>query len=68
MMQGRIGHGIGLSLEEQPLKADVASDRLEPDGVYVLTVGAKGAGSDAASVSAMIAVTDAGSELLWRTP
>lgn len=64
LMQGRIGHGIGLSLEEQPLRNDEASDRLERDGVYILTVGAQGDGIDAAAVSAMIAVTEAGIELL----
>ncbi|HZT50798.1 MAG TPA: aminopeptidase P family N-terminal domain-containing protein [Stellaceae bacterium] len=64
LMQGRIGHAIGLSLEEQPLVAD--ADRLERRGVYVLAVGAQGKGADAAVASAMIAVTEAGIETLWR--
>ena len=64
LMQGRIGHAIGLSLEEQPFQDD--AHRLEPDGVYVLTVGAQGQGTDAAVASAMIAVDAAGIEVMWK--
>lgn len=62
LMQGAIGHAIGLSLDEAPLKDP--SDRLEDGAVYVLRVGA----ADAAVASAMIAVDDAGIELMWRSP
>jgi Xaa-Pro aminopeptidase len=65
LMQGRIGHAIGLSLEEQPL-ANSDAGRLERDGVYVLTVGTRD-GTDAAVASAMIAVEDAGAVVLWKT-
>lgn len=68
LMRGSIGYGIGLSLEETPLRTEIASDRLEADGVYALRVGAQGAVGDAAAASAMLAVSDAGTEILWRTP
>lgn len=65
LMQGRIGHAIGLSLEEQSLKTD--TDHLAPDGVYVLTVGAQGQGTDAAVASAMVAVADGAVEVMWNS-
>ena len=65
LMQGRIGHAIGLSLEEQPLRDE--AHRLEAGGVYVLTVGARGDGADAAVASAMLAVDGAGIDIMWKT-
>jgi Xaa-Pro aminopeptidase len=65
LMQGRIGHAIGLSLEEQPLQDE--TQRLEPEGVYVLTVGAQGQGTDAAAASAVIAVADGAIEVIAKT-
>jgi Xaa-Pro aminopeptidase len=56
-----IGCAIGLSLEEGPIGA------LESGGTYALAVGAKGEGSDAAIVSALIAMTEHGPDILWET-
>jgi Xaa-Pro aminopeptidase len=66
MMRGAIGHGIGLSLDEGPILSGAAS--LASGGTYALLVGAQGAGADAAVQSAMVAVTDAGVEILWSPP
>lgn len=63
-----IGNGIGLSLEEASSLNNDEKSRLEAGGVYAIRAGALGEGSDAALVSAMIAVTENGSEVLWRTP
>jgi Xaa-Pro aminopeptidase len=58
------GNGIGLALEEQPrIKAD-ADETLEPGEVVSLRVGISDE-HDHAIVSAMIAVNDYGSEVLW---
>ena len=63
-MAGAAGNGIGLSLDEGPrLDGDAA---LDPGATYVLRAGARGAGADAALVSAMVAVTDGGAEILWQ--
>ncbi|HUB95664.1 MAG TPA: M24 family metallopeptidase [Stellaceae bacterium] len=62
---GTIGNAIGLSLDEGPLADDVA---LERGATYALRVGAAGEGGDAALVSAMIAVGDAGASVLWTSP
>jgi Xaa-Pro dipeptidase len=53
-----IGQAIGLSLDE-------GGAALEPQSVWSLAVGAQGEGHDAAIVSAMIAVTETGHDLLW---
>ncbi len=62
---GRIGGAIGLSLDEGPLDDDAA---LEPGATYALRVGAAGEGGDAALVSAMIAVGDTATSVLWASP
>ena len=62
VMAGAAGHGIGLSLDEGP-RLDGA-DALEAGATYVLRLGARGVGADAALVSAMIAINDTGAEVL----
>jgi Xaa-Pro aminopeptidase len=60
--QGAAGHAIGLSLEEGPALA--GDTRLETGACYALRVGAQGQGTDAALVSAMVAMNDDGAETL----
>jgi hypothetical protein len=66
MLRGAIGAGIGLSLEEGPVLS--GGEVLAPGATYVLRIGARGAGQDAALLSAMIAVQDDGVERLWSAP
>jgi Xaa-Pro aminopeptidase len=63
-MAGVAGHAIGLSLDEGP-RLDGAAV-LEPGATYALRVGARGAGTDAALLSALVLVKDGGAEILWR--
>lgn len=63
MTDGTAGTAIGLSLEEGVLGGDAA---LVPGGVYALHAGAQGEASDAAIVSATVAVTADGADILWR--
>jgi len=58
MLGNRIGHGIGLSLDEAPVLAADSDAALEDGGVYALHVGVGGA-----FASAVIAP---GNEILWR--
>jgi Xaa-Pro aminopeptidase len=60
-----IGNGIGVALEEPPILSRGEIVALERGGAYTLRWGASGEGSDNAIVSAMIAVTDTRSEILW---
>ncbi len=58
---GTEANAIGLSLEEG------AGNLLEAGAVYAVSVRAKGEGSQSAIASALIAMTDGGYELLWRS-
>jgi Xaa-Pro aminopeptidase len=58
----RLGHSIGLSLDEAPLEGDA---RLAPGGVYSLHVGTAGPAGNAL-LSAMVAIGESGAELLWQ--
>lgn len=64
-VQSAIGHGIGLSFEESPDFGRDEKSRLEDGSVYTLRWGAMGEGSDNAVVSAMVAVSGPGMEVLW---
>jgi Xaa-Pro aminopeptidase len=65
-IQSAIGNGIGLSFEESPDLGRDEKSSLEDGGVYTLRCGAMGEGSDNAVVSAMVAVSGTGIEVLWR--
>jgi len=66
MLGARIGHAIGLSLDEAPMFAPGADSALEAGGVYSLHVGMSRADGHAL-LSAMVAVNDGGSEVLWTS-
>jgi len=65
MVDSTIGNGIGLSLEESPIPSRNENFQLEADCVYTLRCGAMGEGSDNAIVSAMVAVSEAGTNIIW---
>jgi Xaa-Pro aminopeptidase len=65
LAQSAIGNGIGLSFEESPNLGRDEKSKLEEGGVYTLRCGAMGEGSDNAVVSAMVAVSGAGTDVLW---
>jgi hypothetical protein len=62
-----VGNAIGLALEEPPLISAECTDGFEPGGVYSLRVGVCEQ-ADSAIVSAMVAVTEGGSDVLWSSP
>jgi Xaa-Pro aminopeptidase len=64
-VESAIGNGIGLSFEESPNLERDEKSRLEDGGVYTLRCGAMGEGSDNAVVSAMVAVSGTGIDVLW---
>ena len=65
-----VGHGIGLSLNEQPELCAAADSALVEDGVYTLQVGAAGADAAAgnALMSAIVRNRATGAEVLLRSP
>ncbi|MBX5437715.1 MAG: M24 family metallopeptidase [Alicyclobacillaceae bacterium] len=67
VLEGAVGHGIGLFLEEGPRWTASACAKLEANGVYSLQVGlaAPADGGHAAILSRMVAVTDKAVEVLW---
>jgi Xaa-Pro dipeptidase len=65
LAESTIGNGIGLSFEESPNLGRDEKSRLEEGGVYTLRSGALGEGSDNAVVSAMVAVSGTGINVLW---
>jgi Xaa-Pro aminopeptidase len=65
MLQSAFGIGIGLSFEESPNFGRDEKSRFEEGGVYTLRCGALGEGSDNAVVSAMVAVSGKGIDVLW---
>jgi Xaa-Pro aminopeptidase len=66
-IQSSIANGIGLSFEESPNLGSDEESKLEVGGVYTLRSGATCEGSDNAVVSAMVAVNEAGIDVLWST-
>jgi Xaa-Pro aminopeptidase len=63
-----IGSSIGLSLVEAPDFNEDREARLEEGGVYALKVGASGEGADNALGSALVAIENGKTEVLWRSP
>ena len=61
------GNAIGLALEEQPLITPGSEDTFEPGGVYSLRVGLCDE-HDNAIVSAVVAMNEFGSDVLWSSP
>ena len=62
-----IGASIGLSLVEPPDFNEDREARLEEGGVYSLKVGASGQGTDNALGSALVAIENGKTEVLWRS-
>jgi Xaa-Pro aminopeptidase len=62
---GSLGNGIGLSLEEEPQLSPNSEDAFEAGGVYTVNVGASDGQEHHGIVSALVAVHQDGSELLW---
>jgi Xaa-Pro aminopeptidase len=68
VLSGSVGHGIGLSLNEQPeFRAD-ADPVLTEDGVYTLQVGTAGSEADNVLLSAIVRSAPKGAEILARSP
>jgi len=65
LVETSVGNGIGLSFEEPPIFGRDEKARFEQGGVYTLRSGAMGEGGDNAIVSAMVAVTANGVDVLW---
>jgi Xaa-Pro aminopeptidase len=65
LVASAIGNGIGLSFEESPNLSSDKTISFEEGGVYTLRSGAVGEGSDNAIVSAMVAVSGTGIDVLW---
>jgi Xaa-Pro aminopeptidase len=67
-LSASVGHGIGLSLNEQPeFQADAPTELVE-DGVYTLQVGIADAKAGNALMSAIVRCTAKGAEVLVRSP
>jgi Xaa-Pro aminopeptidase len=66
LVTGVQGNAIGLAIEEHPLITLACEDTFEPGGVYSLRVGLRDE-HDNAIVSAMVAMNDFGSDVLWSS-
>jgi Xaa-Pro aminopeptidase len=67
VLDGSVGHGIGLSLHEGPEFLASEDTALVEDGVYALQVGAADAKAGNALISAIVRVTAKGAEVLVRS-
>jgi Xaa-Pro aminopeptidase len=68
VLSGSVGHGIGLSLNEQPEFCANADAALETDGVYTLQVGTLGIEAGNVLLSAIVRNRPNGAEVLLRSP
>jgi Xaa-Pro aminopeptidase len=68
VLSGSVGHGIGLSLHEQPEFRAAGDAALVEDGVYALQVGIADAEAGNVLVSAIVHNTAKGAEVLVRSP
>jgi Xaa-Pro aminopeptidase len=68
VLSGRVGHGIGLSLDEAPEFGAAADTGLVADGLYALQVGIADTEAGHALLSAMVRATPDGAEVLLRSP
>jgi Xaa-Pro aminopeptidase len=66
VLGGSVGHGIGLSLDEQPEFCADADGALVEDGVYTLQVGIADAEAGSALLSAIVRNAAKGAEVLAR--
>jgi Xaa-Pro aminopeptidase len=64
LTRGRLGHAIGLALEEPPLLSAESDAKLEAGDVYTVRVGASDGKAQHSIVSAMVALTGGGNEVL----
>lgn len=62
-----IGNSIGVSLDEEPRLLSDSDVALQAGGAYTLRVGATDGAGCHAIVSAMVAVSEAGNEVLWSS-
>jgi Xaa-Pro aminopeptidase len=67
-LSGSVGHGIDLSLNEQPELVAGAEDELVRDGVYTLQVGVADAKAGNVLLSAMVRNAPEAAEVLVRSP
>jgi Xaa-Pro aminopeptidase len=65
LADGVLGSAIGLSLDEPPLLRSDGNVTLEPGAVYSLRAGLLDDAGQGAIVSAMVALTPDGTEVLW---
>ena len=63
-----VGHGIGLSLHEEPVFAAAEDAALAEDGVYTIQVGIADAKAGNVLISAIVHNTRTGAEVLARSP
>lgn len=63
-----LGHGIGLTLTEEPDLSLQGQEAMVEDGAYSLTVGLSEGSRNHALTSAMVVMDDTGAEVLWRAP
>jgi Xaa-Pro aminopeptidase len=68
VLSGSVGHGIGLSLDEQPQLRAGAETKLTEDGIYTLQAGIADPTAGNALLSAIVRVTAKGTEVLARSP
>lgn len=68
VLGGSVGHGIGLSLNEQPEFRAGADSELVEDGVYTLQLGIADASAGNALVSAVVRAGAKGPEIWARSP
>ena len=68
VLGGSVGHRIGLSPDEGGDLCDDSSHALAPGEVYTLRVGAHDPVTGGALISAMIAITDKGADVLHCSP
>jgi Xaa-Pro aminopeptidase len=66
VLGGSVGHGIGLSLDEQPELRAGADTELVEDGLYTLQVGTTDPAAGNALLSAIVRNTAKGAEILAR--
>ncbi|HXQ52491.1 MAG TPA: M24 family metallopeptidase [Stellaceae bacterium] len=68
VLSASIGRRIGVSLDEGGVLQSASDARLEPGSVYALHVGGIDPAQGGAIVSAMVALTPRGAEILCRSP
>jgi hypothetical protein len=63
-----VGHGIGLSLQEEPTFCAAENAALVEDGIYTLQVGTADAKAGNVLISAIVRNARNGAEVLARSP